>query len=127
MQKFHQFFERFARRVAEFTGSFWGFLIAVLIVVGWLVSGPFLHFSDLWQLSINTGTTIVTFLMVFLIQQSQNTDNRSIQIKLDELIKANKDARNSLIGAEKRGAEQLKQLESEIEEKANEIEEEAKD
>jgi len=87
-------FRHAAFRTASIVGSHWAFLVAVIVVIAWAATGPFFHFSDTWQLVINTGTTIVTFLMVFLIQASQNRDSKAIQLKLDELIRAQKKARN---------------------------------
>lgn len=93
-------FARLARRTAHLTGSAWGFLTALLLVIVWAIVGPLFHFSEAWQLVINTGTTIVTFLMVFLIQGSQNHDSAAMQIKLDELLRAVQGAHNSLIDLE---------------------------
>src|SRR4030095_2946687 len=93
-------FERMATKVATAAGRPRAFLLAVLIVVVWAVTGPLFHWSDTWQLVINTGTTIVTFLMVFLIQNAQNRDGAAIQAKLDELIRAVGHARNEFIGVE---------------------------
>ncbi len=78
-------FRKFAAKTAHLAGSPGAFLLAVAVVVVWAISGPFLHFSEIWQLTINTGTTIVTFLMVFLIQNAQNRDSRAVHLKLDEL------------------------------------------
>ena len=94
------FFERFSGRVAAATGQPWAFVIAALVIVVWALSGPIFGWSDTWQLVINTGTTIVTFLMVFLIQNAQNRDASAIQAKLDELIRAVDHARNEFIGIE---------------------------
>jgi low affinity Fe/Cu permease len=80
-------FHKFARHSARFAGKPVSFGLAALIILGWLVTGPLFHFSDTWQLVINTGTTIVTFLMVFLIQNTQNRDSEAVQLKLDELIR----------------------------------------
>jgi low affinity Fe/Cu permease len=87
---------------------------AVALIVGWAVSGPFFGFSESWQLVINTGTTIVTFLMVFVIQASQNRDNKALHLKLDEIIRAVSGARNELIGAEQSTEEQIRQHEEEF-------------
>jgi low affinity Fe/Cu permease len=81
-------FSRFARRTALLLGHPMSFIVAVLVVLIWAITGPFYHFSDTWQLVINTGTTIVTFLMVFIMQNTQNRDGEAIQLKLDELIRA---------------------------------------
>jgi len=94
------FFERFASQVARATGSPWAFFIALITIIVWAVTGPIFHYSDTWQLVINTGTTIITFLMVFVIQKSQNKDSKSVQLKLNELIAANKLASNRLIVVE---------------------------
>ncbi len=103
-------FYRFAAAAAHFSGSPWAFAAALLIVLVWLASGPFFHYSDTWQLVINTGTTIITFLMVFLIQNSQNRDALAMHLKLDELIRAVKQARNSLVNLEECSDEELEEL-----------------
>ena len=92
--------ERFSRAATEAAGSSPAFGLAVLVIVIWGATGPLFHFSDTWQLVINTGTTVVTFLMVFLIQRSQNKDSRAIHLKLNELVAALKGASNRLIDAE---------------------------
>lgn len=94
------YFARFAKAVAGASGRPSAFLLAAVVVLAWAVSGPIFKYSDTWQLVINTGTTIVTFLMVFLIQNTQNRDSIAIQLKLDELISAVKEARNELIDIE---------------------------
>ena len=94
-------------------GTSWAFLLALAIIVVWGLTGPLFHFSDTWQLVINTGTTIITFLMVFLIQNTQNRDAKGIHLKLDELIKANSGARNDVIDLDILTDEQLEQLEKE--------------
>ncbi len=108
-------FARFARRASEIAGSATAFVIAVAVVVVWAVSGPLFHFSSTWQLAINTGTTIVTFIMVFLIQSAQNRDTRAVQLKLDELIKAVTGARTELVDLEALSDEELDELQAEFE------------
>ena len=108
-------FERIASRVAAAAGQPLAFVLALAIIIGWGVSGPLFGWSDTWQLVINTGTTIVTFLMVFLIQNAQNRDAAAIQAKLDELIRAIEGARNQFIGIEHLTEEQLEQIRSDIE------------
>lgn len=95
-----QAFEHFASLATRYTGSAAAFALALSIILVWVASGPFFKFSDTWQLVINTGTTVVTFLMVFVIQKSQNKDSKAIQMKLDELIAVHKRASNRLIAIE---------------------------
>lgn len=95
-----QMLERFSRKVTEATGTSTAFIIALLVIVVWILTGPLFHFSDTWQLVINTGTTIVTFLMVFLIQRSQNKDALAIHLKLNEIVAAVDGASNRLIDVE---------------------------
>ncbi len=106
-------FRRFARYISDLLGSSWAFCGAIVIVLLWGVSGPSFRYSDAWQLAINTGTTIVTFLMVFLIQNTQNRDSRATHLKLDELIKAVRGARNSMIDLDRLSDEELRELEAE--------------
>jgi low affinity Fe/Cu permease len=108
-------FRIFARSSSTVLGSAWAFIIALVIIAVWGATGPIFHFSDTWQLIINTGTTIVTFLMVFLIQNTQNRDAKAVHLKLDELIVAMKGARNNLVDLEKLSDEELKKLEKEFE------------
>jgi low affinity Fe/Cu permease len=103
-------FERFAHRVSEATGHPTAFALAMLIIVAWAVTGPLFHFNETWQLVINTGTTIVTFLMVFLIQCIQNRDTAALQLKLDELLWAIASADDEMIEVEKRGEHTIEQL-----------------
>jgi low affinity Fe/Cu permease len=105
----------FARRSSIVLGSAWAFTLATVIILIWALTGPTFHFSDTWQLIINTGTTIVTFLMVFLIQNTQNRDSKAVNLKLDEIIRAVKDARNELINLEGLSDEDLKELEKQFE------------
>jgi low affinity Fe/Cu permease len=95
-------------------GSPWAFGVAVLVVVLWLASGPLFHFSDTWQLVINTGTTVITFLMVFLIQNTQNRDAMSMHLKVDELIRAVKGARNEMVDLEELSDEEIAKLQAEF-------------
>jgi low affinity Fe/Cu permease len=95
-------------------GTAWAFAFAFLIIVVWALTGPIFHFSDTWQLIINTGTTIVTFLMVFLIQNTQNRDAKAVHLKLDELIRAIEGARNRLVDLEELSDDELKKLEHEF-------------
>ena len=109
-------FRRFASSTAEIVGRSYAFILAVTIIAIWATTGPLFHFTDTWQLVINTGTTIVTFLMVFLIQNTQNRDAHAIHLKLDELIRANSRARNSLLALESMSDDELKTLQHEFEE-----------
>lgn len=100
-------FAHAATRVSEILGSAWAFLVALLVIAGWATSGPIFGFSDTWQLVINTSTTIITFLMVFVIQNTQNRDAKATQLKLDELIRSLDEARDRFIGAEEEDDEEL--------------------
>jgi low affinity Fe/Cu permease len=103
-------FSRVAHWTAEQCGRAHTFIAAILLILVWGVSGPAFHYSDAWQLVINTGTTIITFLMVFLIQNTQNRDTTAIQLKLDELIRANKNARNLMLALEDLSENQIQRL-----------------
>ncbi len=112
--RIRDFFHGFAGRVSDAVGSPWAFVAAMSIVGGWALSGPFFNFSDTWQLVINTGTTIVTFLMVFVIQHTQNRDACAMQLKLDELIFSVRKARNDLIDLEDAPDDEIKRLRDEF-------------
>ena len=107
-------FRIFARRSSVVLGSAWAFTGAILIIIMWALTGPTFHFSDTWQLIINTGTTIVTFLMVFLIQNTQNRDAKAMHLKLDEVIRALAKARNEMVDLEDLSDEELDRLEKQF-------------
>lgn len=113
-------FTRFAKATAKMTGRPATFCVAVAIVVVWAVTGPLFGFSDTWQLVINTGTTIVTFLMVFLIQNTQNRDSEAVQVKLDELIRVNRAAHNALLDLEELDEDELDRIREDYEKLADE-------
>lgn len=98
--KKNSWFEKAANKITQWTGSSFAFGLAFGLIVAWLASGPVFHYSDTWQLVINTGTTIITFLMVFLIQKTQNKDSKAIQLKLNELIAASRHASNRMVDIE---------------------------
>jgi low affinity Fe/Cu permease len=108
------FFRRIAHKISELVGTSWAFIIAFLLIVAWAVAGPFFEYSNTWQLVINTGTTILTFLMVFLIQNTQNRDSHAIHLKLDELIRAMDPARDKLIDIENMSDKELDKLAEEF-------------
>ena len=108
-------FRGFAHAVASAVGHPAAFGLTMLIVVVWLITGPFFHYSDTWQLTINTGTSVITFLMVFVIQNTQNRESQALQLKLDELIRAMKDARNEMVSIEDLSDEDLHRLKKEFE------------
>src|SRR5215468_5692824 len=112
--KVNEVFRTFSHCSAAAVGSAWAFILAVAIVVTWAATGSTFHFSDTWQLVINTGTTIVTFLVVFMIQNTQNHDSRALHIKLDELIRALRPARNRFVDVEELSDAELEQLEIEF-------------
>lgn len=103
-------FTHFAKGTATATGRPAAFLLAVFVIAAWAITGPIFHYSDTWQLVINTGTTIVTFLMVFLIQNTQNRDSQALHVKLDELIRAMSGARNCLIDLDELSDEELARI-----------------
>ena len=115
MAKKNTWFSSFAKWASRVTGRTLSFAIAVSVIIAWLATGPFFHFSDTWQLIINTATTIITFLMVFLIQNTQNRDTEAIQVKLDELIRSTKGAHNALLDLEELDEESLDQFRSQYE------------
>jgi len=110
----NELFRKFSHATSEVVGSSWSFIAAVLIIVLWAASGPAFDYSNTWQLVINTGTTIITFLMVFLIQNTQNRDARAMHLKLDELLRAVKGARVSMANLENLPDEELKRLSKEF-------------
>lgn len=114
MKRIGKLFSIFAQTVSRWTGRSISFIIAFTIVIIWAISGPFFGFSDTWQLVINTGTTIVTFLMVFLIQNAQNRDTAAIQVKLDELIYVNTKARNKILDLESKDEEEIERVREEF-------------
>jgi len=107
-------FARIAQRAAYESGRPWAFILALAVVILWGVTGPVFGYSDTWQLVINTGTTVITFLMVFLIQNAQNRDTQAIQLKLDELIRATQGAHNRLMALENQSEETLQQVKEEM-------------
>ncbi|MDB6016182.1 MAG: hypothetical protein JWR19_671 [Pedosphaera sp.] len=112
--RIHAWFRHFAHQMSNLVGNPWSFFIAALIIIGWAACGPIFKFSDTWQLVINTGTTIVTFLMVFLIQNTQNRDAKSFHLKLDELIRAIHGARNKMIKLDDLSDEELAELRKQL-------------
>jgi len=118
-----RFFTAIANTIARFVGDPVAFMLALATVVIWGVTGPLFHYSDTWQLVINTGTTIITFLMVFLIQNSQNRDAAAMQAKLDELIRAVEQARGQFIGIEHRTDKEIQEIRTELEKECAELEE----
>ena len=112
----NELFRKFAQAISHAAGSSWAFFLAVTIIIVWSTTGPMFGYSDTWQLIINTGTTIVTFLMVFLIQNTQNRDAKAIHLKLDELLKGVKGARTNLVDLEDLSDKELERLQKEFEE-----------
>ena len=118
----HLWFSRLATSTAQMVGQAYMFLFAVAVIVVWGLTGPYFHYSDTWQLIINTGTTIITFLVVFLIQNTQNRDAKALHLKLDELIRSHSPASNDLIDIEKLSDQELHELEKRYELIRKEIE-----
>jgi len=116
MKELNDKFRCIASKVSELMGTSWAFLIAFATIIVWAVTGPIFHFSDTWQLVINTGTTIITFLMVFLIQNSQNRDAKAMHLKLDEIIRSIQGARNQLVDLENCTDEELEEIQREMNE-----------
>src|SRR5438477_11548690 len=110
----NELFRQFAQKISQLVGSSVAFILAVVIIIVWAITGPMFHFSDTWQLVINTGTTIITFLMVFLIQNTQNRDAKAIHLKLDELLKGVKGARTGLVNLEQLADKELENLQKEF-------------
>jgi len=110
----NELFRQFAQKTSQMVGTSWSFMLAVTLIVVWGFTGPMFHYSDTWQLVINTGTTIITFLMVFLIQNTQNRDAKAIHLKLDELIKGVKGARTGLVNLEQLSDSELERLQDEF-------------
>lgn len=109
-------FRQISQKISTIAGSPWAFIVSLLIIVIWGITGPYFGYSDTWQLIINTGTTIVTFLMVFLIQNTQNRESRATQLKLDELIRAAEGARNKMMDLENMNDEDLNKFTEEFQE-----------
>ena len=109
-----ELFRKFAQTTSQAVGSSWAFILAAFIILVWAVTGPLFQYSDTWQLVINTGTTIITFLMVFLIQNTQNRDAKAIHLKLDELIRGVKGARTHLVDLETLSDEELEELQEQF-------------
>ena len=110
----NELFRKFSQITSQMVGSSWAFILAVLIILVWALTGPLFHYSDTWQLVINTGTTIITFLMVFLIQNTQNRDAKAIHLKLDELLRGVKGARTHLVDLEALSDEELDRLQEQF-------------
>ena len=108
-------FQVFAAKASGVVGSKWAFAAAIALIVGWAITGPYFHYSDTWQLVVNTATTVVTFLIVFLIQNTQNRDAKAIHLKLDEIIRSIHRAHNEMIHIEKLSDEELEELSIEYE------------
>jgi low affinity Fe/Cu permease len=119
-------FSKFATVIADWSGRPATFVLAVVLVLAWAVTGPIFDYSETWQLVINTGTTIITFLMVFVLQNSQNRDGKALQAKLDELILSSQ-AQNKFVGIEKLDEQQLREMSEKLAEKAERVEDVAEE
>ena len=115
IDQFGSWFQGFASSASRVVGSKWAFFAAMLLILGWAVTGPYFHYSDTWQLVVNTATTIITFLIVFLIQNTQNRDAKAIHLKLDEIIRAIHPAHNEMINIEKLSDDELETLAKDFE------------
>jgi low affinity Fe/Cu permease len=111
----NELFRQFSQKTAQLVGTSWAFILSVFVILAWAITGPMFHYSDTWQLVINTGTTIITFLMVFLIQNTQNRDAKAIHLKLDELLKGVKGARTGFVNLETLSDAELEGLQREFE------------
>ena len=111
----NQLFRRIAERTASLVGTPWAFMVAVIVIVAWAASGPLFGYSNTWQLVVNTGTTIITFLIVFLIQNTQNRETRIVRLKLDELLRGVQGARTGFVSLDKMTDKELDEIESEFE------------
>ncbi len=110
----NEFFRHYAERTAHAVGTYWAFLLALLTIVVWLITGPYFDYSDTWQLIINTGTTVVTFLMVFLIQNTQNRESRIVNLKLDELLRGVDGARTGMVQLDWMSDDELEHIHGEF-------------
>jgi low affinity Fe/Cu permease len=111
----NRLFQHIAERTAQLVGTPWAFIVAVIVILGWAASGPLFGYSNTWQLVVNTGTTIVTFLIVFLIQNTQNRETRVVRLKLDELLRGVEGARTGFVSLDKMSDKDLDEIESEFE------------
>jgi low affinity Fe/Cu permease len=116
-----EMFHCFSEAVAKVVGSSWSFLVAVGVVAIWAATGPMFNYSDTWQLLINTGTTVVTFLMVFIIQNSQNRDSKVIGLKLDELLRAVEGARTELVGLDHMSEQELEEVQAQFQQLSGKV------
>jgi low affinity Fe/Cu permease len=125
MKKLHIHLEQFSQAATNFAGSSWSFVLAMSMIILWAIAGPFVKYSETWQLVINTSTTIITFLMVFLIQRSQNKESLAVHLKLNELVAAQKGASNRLINIEDLKEEDIRRLHKQYTDLAEHFQQEA--